>query len=120
MAQTVLIIDDEGFDRTIIGALLAQAGFDVVGEAENGAQGIAMALELKPDLITLDRRMPDMDGIEVLKKLNAANYSNPIMIITGDDSKDVEADAKSHGVEVVLKKPVRREKMKAAIELLNQ
>ena len=49
MSKTVLVIDDAGFDRTIIVALLNQSGFEIVGEASSGEEGLELAQELKPD-----------------------------------------------------------------------
>ena len=55
MSKTVLIIDDVGFDRTIISALLRQSGYDVIGEASNGVDGVEKAMELQPDIILNNR-----------------------------------------------------------------
>ncbi|OFY84234.1 MAG: histidine kinase [Bacteroidetes bacterium RIFCSPLOWO2_12_FULL_35_15] len=69
MGKTVLIVDDSLYMRTQINEALIKAGFEIIGQAANGEQAIEMALELKPDLITLDNILPDMIGIDILKIL---------------------------------------------------
>ena len=65
----VMVVDDAAFMRLTIKNMLSKNGFDVVGEAENGAQAIQKCTELQPDIITMDITMPEMTGIDALKKL---------------------------------------------------
>jgi two-component system, chemotaxis family, chemotaxis protein CheY len=69
MSQRVLICDDAIFMRTMIADILKQAGFDVAGEAETGTQAVDRFRELKPDLVTMDIVMPDMDGIDAVREI---------------------------------------------------
>ncbi len=69
MARTVLICDDAIFMRTMLGQILKQAGLQVVGEAETGAQAVERYRELLPDLVTMDIVMPDMGGIEAVRAI---------------------------------------------------
>ena len=69
MAQTVLICDDAIFMRSMLGDILRQAGFSVIGEASTGAQAVERYRELKPDLVTMDIVMPDMTGIEAVREI---------------------------------------------------
>ena len=69
MKKTVLVVDDSLYMRTMIGDALESAGFEIIGKAENGEQAIDLALELEPDLITLDNILPDMIGTDILKVL---------------------------------------------------
>lgn len=112
MAKTVLIIDEIGFDRTIISALLRQTGFEVIGEASNGKDGVKKAIELQPDIVSLDKRLPDMDGVTVLRELRAQGFNNDIVIISGDDVDSIQDEAKKLGVNSILKKPVNRNTIK--------
>ncbi|HET6691931.1 MAG TPA: response regulator, partial [Miltoncostaeaceae bacterium] len=64
---TVLIADDAAFMRMMLKNMLTEAGYDVVGEAENGAVAVARYRELDPDLTTMDITMPEMDGLAALK-----------------------------------------------------
>ena len=114
--RSVLIIDDAGFDRTIIRALLTQSGFNVIGEAENGKEGIKMALELLPDIITLDKMMPDMDGMEVLKELSTKNINSKIVLISGDDLSSIKNQALHLGAKYFLKKPISKSDLKEKLD----
>lgn len=118
MTKTVLIIDDVGFDRIIISALLKQSGFNVIDEAGNGKEGIEKAMSLQPDIITLDRRMPDMDGMEVLSFLRNKNYTKEIVIISGDDTQEIREEATKLGVRCFFKKPVEKAFLKSELDSL--
>ena len=67
MAKTVLIVDDSLYMRTLIKNAVVEGGYEVVGEAANGEEAIDLALELLPDVITLDNILPDMIGTDILK-----------------------------------------------------
>ena len=69
MPKKVLIVDDSLYMRTVIKDALSNAGFDIVGQAANGEAAIDMAIELQPDLITLDNILPDMLGLDILNVL---------------------------------------------------
>lgn len=69
MTTTVVIVDDHAAFRSAARLLLQSEGFEVVGEAENGAAAVEAAAMLKPDLVLLDVQLPDLDGIEVAKRL---------------------------------------------------
>ncbi len=69
MSHTVLVCDDAIFMRTMISDILAQAGFEVVGEAETGSQAVEKYRQLKPDLVTMDIVMPDMGGIDAVREI---------------------------------------------------
>jgi len=69
VSHTVLVCDDAIFMRTMISDILAQAGFEVVGEAETGAQAVEKYKQLKPDLVTMDIVMPDMGGIDAVREI---------------------------------------------------
>ncbi len=69
MSHTVLVCDDAIFMRTMISDILQQAGFEIVGEAETGAQAVEKYKELRPDLVTMDIVMPDMGGIDAVREI---------------------------------------------------
>lgn len=90
---TFLVVDDAIFMRTVLKKMLTEAGFNVIGEAGNGLQAIEMAEQLKPDIITLDITMPEMDGIEAIEKILEVSPDTRIIMCSamGQHSKVVEA-----------------------------
>jgi len=75
----ILIVDDAPFMRTTLKAILKKRGYDVVGEAENGAQGLELCQKLSPDLVILDVIMPGMNGLETLQKIMSECPTKVIM-----------------------------------------
>src|SRR2546430_593771 len=69
MSHTVLVCDDAIFMRTMVGDILQEAGFDVVGEAETGTDAVTKYKALRPDLVTMDIVMPDMGGIDAVREI---------------------------------------------------
>ena len=88
MATTVLIVDDHSGFRTTARALLEAEGFDVVGEAENGAAALRSAGELHPDIILLDVQLPDIDGFEVASRLSRNGNGPTIVMVSSRDASD--------------------------------
>jgi DNA-binding NarL/FixJ family response regulator len=86
MGRTVLVVDDHASFRAAARALLLAGGFDVVGEAENGAGALAAAAELQPDIVLLDVQLPDIDGFAVAERL-ATGGASPAIVLTS--SRDV-------------------------------
>jgi DNA-binding NarL/FixJ family response regulator len=81
MSRSILIVDDHTTFRTCVRALLEADGYDVVGEAHDGRAGLSAALALRPDVVLLDVRLPDMDGFTVALRL-AADGDGPAVIVT--------------------------------------
>jgi DNA-binding response OmpR family regulator len=79
--QSILVIDDDQRLRDTVSILLEQEGFQVV-QAADGRNGLEQALTLKPDLIVVDLRLPGITGMEVCKKLRAANVKTPIIVLS--------------------------------------
>ena len=80
MGNNILIVDDAAFMRMMVKDILTKGGYNVVGEAENGVVAVQKYAELKPDLVTLDITMPEMDGIQALKKIKEVDAgANVIM-----------------------------------------
>ena len=80
MAKNILICDDAAFMRMMIKDILTKNGYTVVGEAENGAKAVEKYAELKPDLVLMDITMPEMDGIQALKKIKEADPSATVIM----------------------------------------
>jgi two-component system chemotaxis response regulator CheY len=73
MGKTILVVDDAAFMRMMIKDILTKNGYQVVGEADNGLNAIDKYEELKPDLVTMDITMPEMDGITAVKEIRKKN-----------------------------------------------
>ena len=80
MGTKVLIVDDAAFMRMMLRDILAKKGFDVVGEADNGKVAVQMYNELKPDVVTMDITMPEMDGLAAVKEIKAADPGAKIVM----------------------------------------
>ena len=81
MTRTVLIVDDHPSFRTSARMLLESEGFEVIGEAQDGASALRAVEELRPDVVLLDVQLPDIDGIEVAARLSE-NGSGPAIVLT--------------------------------------
>jgi DNA-binding NarL/FixJ family response regulator len=98
MARTVLIVDDHPSFRASARMLLESEGFDVIGEAEDGAAALQAVLELTPQVILLDVQLPDIDGFEVAARLTANGASPAIVLTSSRDVNDLGALAEREGV----------------------
>jgi len=81
MVRTVLIVDDHSGFRSLARALLEADGFDVIGEAADGASALAAAKRLRPALVLLDIQLPDLDGFEVAERLADQSESPPVVVL---------------------------------------
>jgi DNA-binding NarL/FixJ family response regulator len=86
MARTLLIVDDHAGFRIWARAVLEAGGFDVVGEAADGASAIAEARRLRPDVVLLDIRLPDIDGFQVAQRLAQADAPAVVLVSSRDAS----------------------------------
>ena len=85
MEPTVLIVDDHAGFRSVARALLEAEGFDVVGEAEDGASAIAAVIRHRPHIVLLDIQLPDMDGFEVAERLSRAVDAPAVVLVSTRD-----------------------------------
>jgi two-component system response regulator AlgR len=110
----ILIVDDEAPARERLKSLLAEIGnFDLAGEAAHGEQALKLAVDLSPDVVLLDVRMPGMDGIEAARQLNSLVEPPAVIFTTAYDEYAINAfDAQAVGY---LLKPIRKEKLAAAL-----
>jgi DNA-binding NarL/FixJ family response regulator len=83
--STVLIVDDHPSFRGSAKALLASEGYDVIGEAETGAEAVELAKELQPDLVVLDVQLPDMNGFEVTTLLRELDPPPDVVLTSSRD-----------------------------------
>jgi DNA-binding NarL/FixJ family response regulator len=98
MGKTVLIVDDHPSFRASARRMLEADGYEVLGEAEDGAAALAAARRLRPDLVLLDVRLPDIDGFEVTRRLLGTDGPTPQIVLTSSqDSFDLDEAISSSG-----------------------
>lgn len=116
MAQTVLICDDAIFMRTMIGDILTQAGFQIVGEAETGVQAVAKYRELKPDLVTMDIVMPDMGGIDAVREIVKDDPGAKVLMCSAMGQQALVIEAIQAGARDFVVKPFQPSRVLEAVQ----
>jgi CheY-like chemotaxis protein/MinD-like ATPase involved in chromosome partitioning or flagellar assembly len=119
MAEKILIIDDDVDTLRLVGLMLQRQGYEI-SAASNGAQGLAKALEERPDLILLDVMMPDMDGYEVARRLrkNPVTVNVPILMFTAKTQLDDKVTGFEVGADDYLTKPTHPTELQAHVKAL--
>ncbi|MCX6057255.1 MAG: response regulator [Chloroflexi bacterium] len=119
MAEKILIVDDDVDTLRLVGLMLQRQGYEI-SAASNGSQGLAKALEERPDLILLDVMMPDMDGYEVTRRLrkNPATMSIPILMFTAKTQLDDKVIGFEVGADDYLTKPTHPTELQAHVKAL--
>jgi len=112
----VVIADDESIVRTDLKEMLTSLDYLVVGEVGDGLSAVNTARELKPDVVLMDIKMPDMDGIEAAKILTEEQIA-PVVLLTAYSQKELVDRAKDAGVVGYLIKPFRESDLMPAIEV---
>jgi two-component system, chemotaxis family, chemotaxis protein CheY len=109
--KRLLVVDDALFMRKLICGVAAEAGWQVVGEATNGEQAVALYEQLKPDLVTMDLVMPIMGGLEALRKIRELDPQAQIVVVTALDQKQALMDSIRDGALDFIVKPFERERV---------
>lgn len=112
----IIIADDESIVRTDLKEMLTNLGYLVIGEVGDGRSAVNLARELQPDLLIMDIKMPDMDGIEAAKVLTEEQIA-PVVLLTAFGQKELVDRAKEAGVVGYLVKPFREADLAPAIEI---
>lgn len=117
MAKTrVIVADDESLIRLDLKEMLTNLGYLVVGEAGDGVSAVNLAREIKPDLVVMDIKMPNMDGIAAAKVLTEERIA-PVLLLTAFSQQDLVERAKEAGVVGYIVKPFREQELIPAIEV---
>ena len=117
----ILVVDDSLFSRMSLKKILTADGHEVIGESANGVDACAKYIDLKPDLVTMDITMPEMDGLEALKNIRGVNPEAQIIMISalGQETKILEA--LNRGAKDYITKPYESGQVISAVnEIFNQ
>ena len=114
--KRILIADDESIILMDLREMLTNLGYLVVGEANDGQSAVNMAREVRPDLVVMDIKMPDMDGIEAARILTEEKIA-PVLLLTAYSQQDLIERATEAGVVSYLVKPFRESNLAPAIEV---
>ena len=115
MKRTVLVAEDESLIRMDIVETLKEFGFDVIAEAADGAEAVALATEKKPDLIVMDIKMPNMDGISAAEQIQPLRI--PIVLLTAFSQRELVERASEAGAMAYVVKPFTPNDLLPAIEI---
>ena len=116
VAPTVLICDDAIFMRTMVGDILQQAGFEVVGEAETGAQAVEKYKQLRPDLVTMDIVMPDMGGIDAVREITKFDPDAKMLMCSAMGQQALVVEAIQAGAKDFVVKPFQPSRVLEAVQ----
>lgn len=116
MAKNVLIVDDSNLMRAIIKDALEKAGYQIVGEAATGEAAIDIALEVNPDIITLDNILPDMVGTDILKVYRQEGLTSKVILVSAVGQESVINEGMSLGANAYIMKPFTAEQLIDSIE----
>jgi two-component system chemotaxis response regulator CheY len=115
MAKKVLIVDDAAFMRMMIKDILTKNGFEVAGEAENGITAIEKYKDIRPDLVTMDITMPEMDGIAAVKEIIAFDPEAKVIMCSAMGQQAMVIDAIQAGAKDFIVKPFQPERVIEAV-----
>ena len=115
MTETILVVDDEASIRHAIGRAFADL---TVVEAETGALALERVRDSYPDLILLDQRLPDGDGLAFVQRIRAIDVDVPIVLLTGNGSTDLAVEALKHGAADYVEKPFKLERLRITVRNL--
>lgn len=108
---SAIVIDDEFTHRRIMSQILRSIGFEILGEAKNGQEGVQMYEQLRPQLVTLDYHMPKMDGLSTLKEIRKMDENAVILMSTSVNNSDTVKELIQNGIADFIVKPFERENL---------
>ena len=115
MAKNILICDDAAFMRMMIKDILTKNGYTVAGEAENGAKAVEKYTELKPDLVLMDITMPEMDGIQALKKIRELDPKASVIMCSAMGQQAMVIESIQSGAKDFIVKPFQADRVFEAV-----
>ncbi|MFZ5754996.1 MAG: response regulator [Bacillota bacterium] len=116
MGFKILIVDDAAFMRMMLKDILTKNGYDVIGEAENGQIAVDKYKDLRPDLVTMDITMPELDGISAVKKIKQFDPNARIVMCSAMGQQAMVIDAIQAGARDFIVKPFQPERVLEAVK----
>jgi two-component system chemotaxis response regulator CheY len=116
MGKKVLITDDTAFMRMTLRNVLEKNGYTVIGEAEDGLQAVEKYMLDKPDLVTMDITMPNMDGITAIKKIMEKDPDAKIVVVSAMGQKSLVIEALNSGAKDFIVKPFQPDRIIEALQ----
>ena len=115
MAKNILICDDAAFMRMMIKDILTKNGYNVDGEAENGLKAVEKYSETKPDLVLMDITMPEMDGIQALKKIKEQDPGATVIMCSAMGQQAMVIESIQSGAKDFIVKPFQQDRVLEAV-----
>ena len=115
MGKKILIVDDAAFMRMMLRDILSKNGFEIVGEAENGKIAVQMYEELKPDVVTMDITMPEMDGIAAVKEIKTTYPDAKVVMVSAMGQQAMVIEAIRSGAADFIVKPFQPDRVLEAL-----
>ncbi|MBP3544455.1 MAG: response regulator [Lachnospiraceae bacterium] len=116
MAKNILICDDAAFMRMMIKDILSKNGYEIAGEAENGLKAVEKYREVKPDLVMMDITMPEMDGIQALKRIKAEDPSATVIMCSAMGQQAMVIESIQSGAKDFIVKPFDKDRVLEAVK----
>ena len=116
MAKNILIVDDAAFMRMMIKDILTKNGYNIAGEAENGMVAVEKYKEVKPDLVLMDITMPEMDGIQALKNIKAADPGALVIMCSAMGQQAMVIESIQAGAKDFIVKPFQADRVLEAVK----
>lgn len=116
MGKKILIVDDAAFMRMMLKNILTQNGYEVAGEASNGLEAVALYKELKPDLVTMDITMPEMDGITAVKEIKKIDPEAKIIMCSAMGQQAMVIESIQAGARDFVVKPFQPDRVLEAVK----
>ena len=116
MAKNILVCDDAAFMRMMIKNTLTKGGYNVVGEAENGAKAVEKYKELSPDLVLMDITMPEMDGIQALKEIKKLDPNAKVIMCSAMGQQAMVVESIQAGAKDFIVKPFQEDRVLEAVK----
>ena len=116
MAKRILICDDAAFMRMMIKDILTKNGYEIAAEAENGLKAVEKYTETKPDLVMMDITMPEMDGIQALKKIKQVDAGANIIMCSAMGQQAMVIESIQSGARDFIVKPFNQDRVLEAVK----